>query len=53
MASGGPLNHLVLTATSVADDLGFVALDDLSRIMGAGSYRLIGGHMVTALAARA
>lgn len=50
-----PLNHLVLTASSIADDLGYVALADLSRAMrsdGETTYRVIGGHMVTALAAR-
>ena len=47
-----PLNDLALVATSVADDVGFVALRDLSEVMGGDSYRLIGGHMVTALVAR-
>ncbi len=55
MAADPPLNRLVLTATSVADDLGYVALADLSRALRSdddASYRVIGGHMVTALAAR-
>lgn len=54
MAADPPLNHLVLAATSVADDVGFVALADLATTVGGGQthYRVIGGHMVTALAAR-
>ena len=55
MAAQDPLSRLVLAATSVADDLGFVALADLASIIGsAGSanYRVIGGHMVSALVAR-
>jgi hypothetical protein len=54
MAADPPLSHLVLAAASVADDLGFVALADLSTALGeeTGDYRIIGGHMVTALAAR-
>ena len=47
-----PLNRLVLSAGSVADDVGFVALSDLSRVMGKDSYRIIGGHMVMMLVAR-
>jgi hypothetical protein len=46
---------LVLRASSVADDLGFVALADLGRALGPDAgveYRVIGGHMVTALVAR-
>ena len=35
MASEAPLNRLVLQATSIADDLGYVALADLSHAMGA------------------
>ena len=41
-----PLKRLVLTAASVADDVGFVALHDLGRVMAGDSYRIIGGHMV-------
>ena len=44
------LSRLTLAANSVADDLGFVALADLSRVLiAAGSLdqtRIIGGHMV-------
>lgn len=50
--NGPPLNDLALVATSVADDVGFVALNDLSNVMADDSYRVIGGHMVTALVAR-
>lgn len=54
MAAGTPLNRLVLSATSVADDLGYVALADLGLALGevTADYRIIGGHMVTMLAAR-
>lgn len=54
MAADAPLSRLVLAATSVADDLGYVALADLSRALegAATSYRIIGGHMVSALVAR-
>jgi len=55
MAAEPPLTQLVLAATSVADDLGFVALTDLSRALhgdGGDRYRIIGGHMLTALVAR-
>ncbi len=55
MAAHPPLNRLVLAASSVADDLGYVALADLAHAVGPGtdvSYRMIGGHMVTALATR-
>ncbi len=55
MAAEPPLSRLVLAATSVADDLGFVALSDLSRLLQTEEptdYRVIGGHMVTALVAR-
>lgn len=55
MAAGPPLSRLVLGAASVADDLGYVALADLGRALGEGvgtNYRVIGGHMVTALVAR-
>lgn len=47
-----PLTRVVLAATSVADDLGYVALGDLADVLGASTYRIIGGHMVTALVAR-
>jgi hypothetical protein len=54
MAADPPLTQLALAAASVADDLGFVALADLRTALGdeAGDYRIIGGHMVTVLAAR-
>ncbi|MGA2530281.1 MAG: hypothetical protein ABSG36_14120 [Acidimicrobiales bacterium] len=53
MASDAPLSRLVLRATSVADDLGYVALADLAHVFGKDAdYRVIGGHMVTALVAR-
>jgi hypothetical protein len=54
MAAGRPLNRLALAAGSVADDLGYVALNDLAGALGdmAADYRVIGGHMVTMLAAR-
>ena len=54
MAAGQPLSRLVLAAGSVADDLGYVALADLCQVLGemADDYRVIGGHMVTILAAR-
>jgi hypothetical protein len=54
MATREPLTSLVLSAASIADDLGFVALADLSQLLGdnAADCRVIGGHMVTALAAR-
>jgi hypothetical protein len=54
MAASPPLGSLTLSATSVADDLGFVALMDLSRVLeqSAADCRVIGGHMVTMLAAR-
>jgi len=41
-----------LRATSVADDLGFVALTDIAELMKVQPYRVIGGHMVTLLVAR-
>jgi hypothetical protein len=44
-----PLNDLQLAAASVADDVGFVALADVTKALGdeaRGSYRLIGGRMV-------
>jgi hypothetical protein len=54
MAAGTPLNRLTLAAGSVADDLGFAALADLARALEGvtDDYRIIGGHMVTMLAAR-
>jgi hypothetical protein len=54
MAAGTPLTRLTLGATSVADDLGYVALSDLARALGdiAADFRVIGGHMVTVLGAR-
>lgn len=55
MATEAPLSRLVLGAASVADDLGYVALADLGRALGSDvgtNYRVIGGHMVTALVAR-
>jgi hypothetical protein len=54
MATGTPLNRLTFYAASVADDLGYVALSDLARMLGSvtDDYRVIGGHMVTVLAAR-
>ena len=47
-----PLNEIVLPATSVADDLGFVALADMAAAAAGREYRLIGGHMLTMLIAR-
>jgi len=50
-----PLNRISLRATSLADDLGFVALADLARVLKPHdevSYRVIGGQMVMVLAAR-
>jgi hypothetical protein len=54
MAAGTPLTRITLGATSVADDAGYVALTDLGRALGGltEDYRVIGGHMVTVLAAR-
>jgi hypothetical protein len=52
MAAQPPLTSVVLVATSVADDLGYVALADLADVLGTSTYRIIGGHMVTALVAR-
>jgi hypothetical protein len=54
MAAGTPLTRLALSAASVADDLGYVALSDLAQAVGnvTDDYRVIGGHMVTVLAAR-
>ena len=51
--AAGPLNHIVLAAGSVADDLGCVALADIARLVDTSTdYRVIGGLMVTALAYR-
>jgi hypothetical protein len=52
MAAQPPLTRVVLAAASVADDLGYVALADLANVLGESTYRIIGGHMVTALVAR-
>jgi hypothetical protein len=54
MAARTPLTRLALGASSVADDLGYVALSDLAGALGdiTEEYRVIGGHMVTMLAAR-
>ncbi len=54
MAAGPPLSHLVLKASSVADDLGYVALADVAKAIekDAPDHRIIGGHMITVLAAR-
>ena len=52
MAAQPPLTRVVLKATSVADDLGYVALADLADVLGPSTYRIIGGRMVTALVAR-
>lgn len=54
MAADTPLSHLVLSASSVAGDLGYVALADLARAIGndPSDHRIIGGHMITVLAAR-
>lgn len=52
MAATPPLNRLQLGAVSVAEDLGYVALTDLSTVLSADGetkHRVIGGHMVTAL----
>jgi hypothetical protein len=54
MAARAPLTSLALGASSLADDLGYVALSDLAGALAdiAADYRIIGGHMVTMLAAR-
>jgi len=54
MAAGTPLTRVTLSAASITDDLGYVALTDLARALGGltEDYRVIGGHMVTVLAAR-
>ena len=53
MGIATPLTTITLGAASVADDLGYVALTDLARALGGltENYRVIGGHMVTVLAA--
>lgn len=55
MAFEIPLSRLVLGAASVTDDLGFVAMADVSSALaelGDVESRLIGGHMVTLLVQR-
>jgi len=54
MAAGPPLSHLVLKASFVADDLGYVALADVAQAIekDAPDHRIIGAHMITVLAAR-
>ncbi len=54
MVPDTPLIELGLWATSRADDLGFVALSDVSQALGStpSDYRIIGGHMMTVLVAR-
>lgn len=54
MAARTPLTRLTLGAASVADDLGYDGLSDLARALGdiPADFRVIGGHMVTVLAAR-
>jgi hypothetical protein len=49
MGAGTPLTRITLSAASVADDLGYVALADLAQALGdlTEDYRVIGGHMVT------
>ena len=48
-----PLNRIVLAAGSVADDLGYIALADISNLLDATTdYRVIGGLMVMALVHR-
>jgi hypothetical protein len=45
---------VALAAASIADDVGYVALADVSQTIGGVTeeYRIIGGHMVTTLVAR-
>jgi|ERR1700734_1661004 hypothetical protein len=54
MAAGTPVTRISLGAASIADDLGYVALTDLALALGGltDEYRVIGGHMVTVLAAK-
>lgn len=50
MAAESPLTRLALAASSVGDDLGFVAMADLSGALAElpdVESRIIGGHMVT------
>jgi hypothetical protein len=49
-----PLNRIVLAARSVADDLSYAALADIAHSLNprTSEYRIIGGLIVTALAAR-
>ncbi len=53
MAANAPLSRIVLAARSVADDLDYVALADISGALEAKTddYRIIGGQTVTALVA--
>lgn len=46
MAADKPLTRLALHASSVAEDLSFVALADLSAILADTEHRVIGGQMV-------
>jgi hypothetical protein len=52
--AAGPLSRVPLAAGSVADDLNYAALADIARLLHdqTTDYRVIGGLMVTALAAR-
>jgi hypothetical protein len=51
--AAGPLTRIALAAGSVADDLSYVALADISRLLDATTdFRVIGGLMVTALTCR-
>jgi|ERR1700722_10798694 hypothetical protein len=54
MDTGAPLTRVTLAAASVADDLGYVALNDLAQVLRdvTNEYCVIGGHMVTVLTAR-
>lgn len=54
MAAHSPLTSVTLGASSIADDIGYVALYDLAQALDGvtSDYRVIGGHMVTMLAAR-
>ena len=54
MASDPPLARLALAASSVVDDLGYLALADLAKAIreDVSDHRIIGGHMITVLAAR-
>jgi hypothetical protein len=46
VAAEPPIERLALRATSIADDLGFVALIDLAKALKDTESRVIGGHMV-------